>query len=300
MTCEIPTAIEGKFFTDSPIDLATLYVPEASLESYKTTSPWSSFGAILPIEPLKITVDTETKEAEIQDVNFVEDSKVVIPSSVEVDGVTYTVTSIANEAFKGVDNVETVTLPRTLKEIGNAAFAGCKALKEVVVSEAATASKATAVTFGKVQRVATRAADDGMRIGERAFADCPVLTTITIPATVTTIGDNVFNNCARLANVTCEAVSCPTVKEFGDFPISSATLTVPTESIDLYSTTNPWSLFGKIQDFNGTTGINAMSVSDSNDDGDLYGLDGSKRTSLSRGVNVIRLDNGKTKKVLVK
>ena len=49
MTCEIPTAIEGDFFNGTPIEQATLYVPESSLDSYKATSPWSSFGTILPI-----------------------------------------------------------------------------------------------------------------------------------------------------------------------------------------------------------------------------------------------------------
>ena len=49
MTCEIPTAIEGNFFRETLIDYATLYVPESSLDSYKATSPWRSFGTILPI-----------------------------------------------------------------------------------------------------------------------------------------------------------------------------------------------------------------------------------------------------------
>ena len=48
--CEIPTAInKSSLFRATPIEEATLYVPEASLASYKTTSPWSDFGAILPI-----------------------------------------------------------------------------------------------------------------------------------------------------------------------------------------------------------------------------------------------------------
>ena len=51
MTCEIPTAIEGEFFSDTPIEQATLYVPESSLDSYKATSPWCYFGEILPISP---------------------------------------------------------------------------------------------------------------------------------------------------------------------------------------------------------------------------------------------------------
>ena len=298
VTCEIATPIKGNFFSGTPIDQATLYVMKASLDAYKTTYSWSGFSAILPIEPLKMTVDTDTKEAALETVNFVEDGNVVIPSSVEVEGVTYTVTSIANEAFKGVDDVETVTLPRTLKEIGSAAFSGCKALKEVVVSEAATSSKVSAVRYGKIQRVATRAAGDGMRIGERAFADCPVLAAVTIPATATTIGDNVFNNCESLKNVTCEAVNCPAVNTFGEFPISEATLTVPVGSLSQYSTTNPWSLFGKIQDSDGTTGISSVSAHDGNDVKAVYGIDGSKRTVPAKGLNIIRMKDGTTMKVM--
>ena len=298
VTCEIATPINGDFFLETPIDQATLYVLEASLDAYRTTSPWSGFSAILPIEPLKMTVDTDTKEAALETVNFVEDGNVVIPSSVEVEGVTYTVTSIANEAFKGVDDVETVTLPRTLKEIGSAAFSGCKALKEVVVSEAATSSKVSAVRYGKIQRVATRAAGDGMRIGERAFAECPVLAAVTMPSTVTTIGDNVFDNCESLKNVTCEAASCPAVNTFGEFPISEATLTVPVGSLSQYSTTNPWSLFGKIQDSDGTTGISSATAHDGNDVKAVYGIDGSKRTASAKGLNIIRMNDGTTMKVM--
>ncbi len=285
-------------FEESNIASSTLHVPGSALSSYQATAPWSGFGTILPIEPLDITVDTDTKEATVETAKFVEDGNVVIPASIEVDGETYTVTSIANEAFKDVEDVETVTLPRTLKEIGKGAFSGCKALKEVVVSETATNSKVSAVRYVKIQRVATRAAGDGMRIGERAFADCPVLASVTIPSTATTIGDNVFNNCESLKNVTCEAVNCPTVKTFGEFPISEATLTVPVGSLKQYGETNPWSLFGKIQDFDGTTGVNGISVYDRNEVKDVYGIDGSKRAVPAKGLNIIRMSDGTTRKVM--
>ena len=285
-------------FDKSNIASSTLHVTGSALSSYQTTVPWSGFGTILPIEPLDITVDKDTKEATVETAKFVEDGNVVIPASIEVDGETYTVTSIANEAFKDVEDVETVTLPRTLKEIGKGAFSGCKALKEVVVSETATNSKVSAVRYGKIQRVATRAAGDGTRIGERAFADCPVLASVTIPSTATTIGDNVFNNCESLKNVTCEAVNCPTVTTFGEFPISEATLTVPVGSLKQYGETNPWSLFGKIQDFDGTTGVNGISVYDCNDVKDVYGIDGSKRAVPAKGLNIIRMSDGTTRKVM--
>ena len=46
MTCEIPSAINKQLFNNTPIEKAALYVPEESLESYRTTSPWNRFGTI--------------------------------------------------------------------------------------------------------------------------------------------------------------------------------------------------------------------------------------------------------------
>ena len=59
VTCEIPAPIGDYYiFSDTPIYKATLYVPEASLNSYKTTSPWSDFGTILAIKSSGIETNT--------------------------------------------------------------------------------------------------------------------------------------------------------------------------------------------------------------------------------------------------
>ena len=59
MTCEIPAPIgDNSIFSDAPINEATLYVPEASLNSYKTISPWSGFGTILAIKSSGIETNT--------------------------------------------------------------------------------------------------------------------------------------------------------------------------------------------------------------------------------------------------
>ena len=60
VTCEIPAPIGDNFifFDYAPINEATLYVPEASLNSYKTTSPWSGFGTILAIKSSGIETNT--------------------------------------------------------------------------------------------------------------------------------------------------------------------------------------------------------------------------------------------------
>lgn len=295
--CNIPKAIKGDFFDSYS---AYLYVPEQSLSSYKSTEPWCRFRAINPNGPMEYKVSPDTKQAEITSLNNSEMAEVFIPEIVEVDGKTYTVTNIADEAFKGKECVETVILPRSLEYIGNSAFAGCKSLSSVTVSDAEIKCKAVTASYGMVKRTAANGLDSGMRIGEYAFADCPVLNSVIIPANVTSIGDNVFDGCVKLQDVKCEAVSCPMIKEFGDFPISSATLTVPDGSVSLYRTTNPWSLFGTVKGFNGTTDIRVPNATEQNAIVGFYGIDGKNRGSVIRGLNIIRLSNGKTKKVMVK
>ena len=59
VTCEIPAPIgDYSIFYNTPINEATLYVPKASLNSYKTTSPWSGFGTILAIKSSGIETNT--------------------------------------------------------------------------------------------------------------------------------------------------------------------------------------------------------------------------------------------------
>jgi len=42
---------DSDVFDGVPQSTATLYVPKESIDAYKSTSPWSSFGTILPITP---------------------------------------------------------------------------------------------------------------------------------------------------------------------------------------------------------------------------------------------------------
>ena len=53
-------------FVYTPISEATLYVPEASLASYKTKAPWKNFGTILPIESNGIESNTIGTVADVE------------------------------------------------------------------------------------------------------------------------------------------------------------------------------------------------------------------------------------------
>lgn len=148
----------------------------------------------------------------------------VIPETVTVDGVTYTITGIGAEAFTGCrvytsggvtywNGLTSVTLPETVTSIGDGAFA-LSDVASVNIPQAVTAlpmgcfgdcTKLTAITVpSHVKSIGAMAyygctgattltLEEGVEsIGEMAFFDCNKLTEVTIPASVKTIGNKAF------------------------------------------------------------------------------------------------------------
>ena len=59
--------------------------------------------------------------------------KVTIPATVTIDGITYKVTDIAPNAFKGCKKLKKITIGTGITTIGKKAFAGCKNIKNIIV-----------------------------------------------------------------------------------------------------------------------------------------------------------------------
>ena len=57
----------------------------------------------------------------------------LLPATVEHEGVVYTVTSVADSAFAGHDELRAVVLPSTVERLGDLAFAECRGLERLVV-----------------------------------------------------------------------------------------------------------------------------------------------------------------------
>lgn len=108
-----------------------------------------------------VTKGGENGEAEVAFVEAPEGAtKVVIPDTITVDGVTCKVTYIAAEAFKGDTKITSVKIGSNVKKIGAEAFASCASLKNVTISSSVTT------------------------IGEKAFYGCKKLKKITITSIV--------------------------------------------------------------------------------------------------------------------
>lgn len=106
---------------------------------------------------------------------------VVIPSSVNYNGKSYKVTSIGDHAFAynafAYYYLDSITIPNSIKSIGNSAFYKCSFLKSITIPEGVTS------------------------IDSYAFFECSGLTSVVLPNSITSIGSYAFSYCSSLASI---------------------------------------------------------------------------------------------------
>lgn len=133
---------------------ATLYVPLGTKSQYTNLEGWNTFKKIVEKVPDPYEVkDDQTVAVKVLEPD--ETGKVEIPEKVEIDGVEYTVTEIAEDAFKGNTELTEVTIPGTVTTIGSGAFEGCTNLKAIYVLSPTPASLAAAVSSRAQHKVAS-------------------------------------------------------------------------------------------------------------------------------------------------
>lgn len=91
----------------------------------------------VPSKKIKVKVTSSSKKnptVAVMKITNKKAKKLTIPSTVKVGGVTYKVTAVASQAFKGNKNLTNITIGRGITKIGNEAFSGCKNLKKITVT----------------------------------------------------------------------------------------------------------------------------------------------------------------------
>jgi hypothetical protein len=155
-----------------------------------TGNPWGagvvigknkpSVGGVFVVGDFRYTItDTTNHIVAVAAANTDISGDIVIPSSVEIDGVEYTVGLIGGEGvFRSCGEITSVVIPNSVKTINGSAFKWCSKLVSVTLPDSIT------------------------KIPNQCFNQCYNLVDVTIPAGVTSIEYDAFKACEKLSPLT--------------------------------------------------------------------------------------------------
>ncbi|GAT63022.1 leucine-rich repeat protein [Paludibacter jiangxiensis] len=179
-----------------------------------------------------------------------------IPSSVSYNGDTYAVTQIYSFAFSCCYSLNSITIPSSVTAIDKTAFVYSSLASVSVDSENLNFSSNDGVLFNKAQTALIRYPPNKSgasyvipssvtSIGDGAFEECSMLTSINIPFSVTSIGSSAFAFCDKITNINISS----SVTFIGDqaFYYNEALAFISVDSNNLNYSSNDGVLFNKAQ-----------------------------------------------------
>lgn len=240
--------------------------PAQTQEPVPSQIPAATPGANLPAgNPMPegekiVTGGTEYKvsgdgSATISGIVATNKKDIKIPDTITVNGVTYKITAIEENAFAKAKKLTTVTIPSSVKTIGAGAFKNCKNLKEVKLPSSVTTigkkafkncKKLKHVVIGKkgnnnkkVTRKRTLMYGTNVAkvsIGASAFENCTDLRSVVINSQVTKIGNSTFRYCSQLRKMLVKSLKLKKVGNKALQGVNNCKITVPPVKLKPYTT----------------------------------------------------------------
>lgn len=181
-----------------------LLILVAILAAVLLTACNTNTDAIDAPSELVYRLNEDGKTCTVTGVKGYADTELVIPAE-SPDG--YAVTAIAEEAFIGRSNFTKITVPDSVETIGERAFFGCSTLESITLpfigaTKDGSGPSDFAYVFGDVPlSLRTLVITGGTTLPDRAFAYRANLTSITLPNTLRTIGQEAFFGCTGLTEI---------------------------------------------------------------------------------------------------
>ena len=208
-------------FSVNKLVTPTLFVPYKCKSDYSSAAYWSAltnikewfYDDICAYIPL----DENSVEVFAHPVKFLE--SLAIPGEVTWEEGDFKVIAISENAFEGMENLTTLSLPANLERIGARAFKDCTKLNAITfngqkqmgdeafrnctslvnISLPNTLETIGNHAFRNANSITQIDFEEGLtEIGFGAFMDCNSLTAVRLPNTVTRVGDSAFENCLKL------------------------------------------------------------------------------------------------------
>ena len=198
---DLPDVKNGNPFENTPIENATLHVPEDLIEAFRTTAPWSGFGNIVALTPqtgIAINKENFPDKAFRQyllDQDYGKDGiltqeEIVELKTIEICNIhiNWTETSHSEDIpsydihdLKGIElltALETLDLEYVPLTVLN--LQGCKSLKQVRISECEDLSLAHILIISGLENLTSLRFDLMTQVKDLRITDCPNLKEVHI------------------------------------------------------------------------------------------------------------------------
>lgn len=238
-----PPTIKENTFSNMTYMFTNLHVPEGTNETYASADNWKNFITIVDdaqtapitefeIDGIRYEIISEHQVAVISKSGGSYSGDIVIPYKVELNSTDYFISAIGDNAFKGCQNLTSISLPVALNTIGKSAFAACHSLEKIVIPDAV------------------------YTIESDAFNPCYSLKEVTFGIHVKDIGTSAFRGSEELTRITCTSSEPPTLHEgvFSSKIYQTALVQIPKGSKAAYQTATEWKEFNAIVEEGKETG----------------------------------------------